>query len=281
MPLPWKLPTVGNQTSRAQTFRALGGGPGRGGQAVCPPRPGGLLHIPYTRGAGEFHHFAGKVQTRPTRLNRPICVRMASGVVERSLRGTMESKTGKWALVACLLMSHVATAGCASDTPERRQPRSVARRSAHFFEVECEFGITGCESQASERCGYAGYHVLGSYRTQEGAFGSPYYYMKAACGPAPAQAVAPAAAPVAPVLSAGPAPVPERREPGPDPAFEVECRFGISGCESQASERCGYVGYHVLGSYKTQGAFGTPYYYMKAACGPAPTSKPPSPPGAQ
>ena len=56
----------------------------------------------------------------------------------------------------------------------------------------------------------------------------------------------------------------------PPRPFEVECDFGITGCESQASESCGYAGFHVLGSYKTQAALGWPRYRMLAACGPPP-----------
>jgi hypothetical protein len=146
--------------------------------------------------------------------------------------------------------------------PDTKRVRRLSRRP---FDVDCAFGITGCESQASEYCGFTGFHVLGSYKTQ-GIFGSPYYHMRAACGPPPGGS--PAASPPQP-YSASP-PAPPRREPAPPGEFEVECRFGISGCESEASEKCGYPGYHVLGSYRTQGAFGTPYFYMKAACGPAP-----------
>jgi hypothetical protein len=65
----------------------------------------------------------------------------------------------------------------------------------------------------------------------------------------------------------GRSPVPTEQE-GPPGSFDVECRFGISGCENKASEQCGYAGYHVISSYKVSGAFGTPYWYMKAACGP-------------
>ena len=206
----------------------------------------------------------------------------------------MKSKVGKVVLVVCLSAFHIASYGCASDTPERRQPRSVpqssdsaggkvypqsTQESDPSFDVECSFGISGCESQASEACGYAGFHVIGSYRTQ-GAFGTPYFYMKAACGPAQAVAGPPVAANAAHVPSPAPSPAKDRRESGHGSAFDVECRFGISGCESQASEQCGYAGYHVLGSYQTQGAFGTPYFYMKAACGPAPNAKPPTSTGA-
>ena len=171
------------------------------------------------------------------------------------------------------LLALVLSCGHQSETTTAPR-RSLVHRA---FNVECSFGISGCESQASDRCGYAGFHVLGSYRTQ-GAFGTPYFYMKAACGSAPAGAVTPVAATQTPVLSPGPVPVPEQRESDPNSGFQVECRFGISGCESQASEQCGYAGYHVLGSYRTQGAFGTPYFYMKAACGLAPNAPPPNPP---
>ena len=151
-----------------------------------------------------------------------------------------------------------------ADSPE---PRSFYPSPPDAFDVECGFGITGCESEASERCGYAGFHVLGSYRTQ-GAFGIPYYYVKAACGQLPGLHAAPAEQPSPPRFGA-------RYQD----EFEVECRFGISGCESQVSERCGYAGYQVLGSYRAQGAFGMPYYYMKAACrapsGTKPSGHPP------
>jgi hypothetical protein len=180
-------------------------------------------------------------------------------------------------IIQLSLVSLVLSCGHQCETTTSAPRRS---RVHHSFNVECSFGISGCESLASDRCGYAGFHVLGSYRTQ-GAFGTPYFYMKAACGPAPVVADTPMAAPASPVLSPGPSPVSERRESGPYPVLEVECRFGISGCESQASKQCGYAGYHVLGSYRTQGAFGTPYFYMRAACGPAPNAPPPSPPDAR
>jgi len=79
-----------------------------------------------------------------------------------------------------------------------------------------------------------------------------------------------AAQEVAPPAPAPPVPSSEEaRGPSRNPEFDVEYRFGISGCESQASEACGYAGYHVISSRRTQGAFGTPYFHMKAACGPA------------
>jgi hypothetical protein len=202
----------------------------------------------------------------------------------------MEAKFRELVPVVCLVAIQLAYSGCASDTSDRRESRNVEfspdsssahetkgrRRPRGSFDVECNFGITGCESQASERCGHVGFHVIGSYRTQ-GAFGAPYYYMKAACGPAPGGASTSVPAPAPQASSTVPSPALERQGADRPGDFEVECRFGISGCESQASERCGYVGYHALSSYKTQGAFGTPYWYMKAACGPAPTTKPSSP----
>jgi hypothetical protein len=89
-------------------------------------------------------------------------------------------------LALCLVYS-----GCAFETPERREAgqnwpapdesASFSERTAlppGVFDVECRFGISGCEAQASERCGYAGFHVFGSYRTQS-VLGWPYYYMRA------------------------------------------------------------------------------------------------------
>jgi hypothetical protein len=56
-------------------------------------------------------------------------------------------------------------------------------------------------------------------------------------------------------------------EEGPPGSFDLECRFGISGCERQAASRC-HTGYHVIKTYKTGGFAGTPYWYMKAICKP-------------
>ena len=58
--------------------------------------------------------------------------------------------------------------------------------------------------------------------------------------------------------------IPSEQE-GPPGSFDLDCRFGISGCERQAASRCG-TGYRVLSTYRTTGAFGTPYWYMKAIC---------------
>jgi hypothetical protein len=56
-------------------------------------------------------------------------------------------------------------------------------------------------------------------------------------------------------------------EEGPPGSFDVDCRFGISGCERQAANRC-HTGYHVIKKYRAGGFFGTPYWYMKAICAP-------------
>jgi hypothetical protein len=185
-------------------------------------------------------------------------------------------------LALCLVHS-----GCAFETPERRETgqnwpasdesASLSERTAlppGVFDVECRFGISGCEAQASERCGYAGFHVLGSYRTQS-ALGWPYYYMRAACGPAQAGARVSQGAPRLQGEPSGASRDFDRGGRGVAPgAFQVECRFEISGCEREVWERCGPAGYHVLGSYKTRGAFGSPSFYMMAACGAAAKENP-------
>lgn len=60
-----------------------------------------------------------------------------------------------------------------------------------------------------------------------------------------------------------------REQDGPPGSFDVECRFGISGCENKAADRCGPAGYHVLNTTRSGGVAGTQYWYMRAACGPA------------
>ena len=91
-------------------------------------------------------------------------------------------------------------------------------------------------------------------------------------GPPPAP-VEPPSAPVQPVSSSK-----EDRAPSLSTEFDVECRFGISGCESQASDACGHAGFHIISSRRTQGALGTAHFYMKAACGPASATNVPNVP---
>ena len=184
-------------------------------------------------------------------------------------------------LVAPLALGLVHS-GCALDAPERREPKRdwpMSGETPYFpeplapptgiFEVECRSGISGCKAQAAELCGYAGFHVLESYRTKA-ARGKPRYHMRAECGAAPSAASAYPEAPRSPGGVSAPIRKWDRRERGAElGTLQVECRFEISGCEREVWERCGPAGYRVLGSYKTQGTFGAPYFYMIAVCGPA------------
>lgn len=185
-------------------------------------------------------------------------------------------------LAFCFVLS-----ACALDAPERRQPRrdwpppdGLERYPEQpvappgEFEVGCRFGISGCEAEAAARCGYAGFHVLGTYRTRS-ARGWPYFYMRAACGPVPWGITASQAAPNAQEEPAAPSrDLDQRGRALPPGAFEVSCRFETSGCEREAWERCGSVGYHVLGSYSTREAAGAPNFHLMAACGAAPKANP-------
>jgi hypothetical protein len=64
----------------------------------------------------------------------------------------------------------------------------------------------------------------------------------------------------------GPVPMtPEGRE-----IFDVDCNFGISRCEQKAAANCQPEDYHIVSFQRTTAAFGRPYYYAKAACGPGP-----------
>lgn len=186
------------------------------------------------------------------------------------------------ALAFCFVLS-----GCALEAPERRPPGPAwpppdAPESypeppvppPGEFEVGCHFGISGCEAEASARCGYAGFHVLGTYRTRT-ALGWPYFYMRAACGPAP---LAPTVSQAAPNAQTEPPPPPRdfdwRGRAFPPGAFEVSCRSDISECEREAGERCGHAGYHVLGSSRSPGPSGAPNFHLVAACGSAPKANP-------
>jgi TPR repeat protein len=190
-------------------------------------------------------------------------------------------------LLAAPLALCLAQSGCALDAPERRETRHdwpMPDEIVYFpeplgpptggFEVECRSGISGCKAQASELCGYAGFRVLGSYKTKA-ARGKPQYHLRAACERVPSGVSAYPEVPRSPGGRPATGRKWDRRERSAEPGtFQVECRFEISACEREVWERCGPAGYRVLGSYQTQGAFGAPYFYMMAACGPAAKANP-------
>jgi hypothetical protein len=113
------------------------------------------------------------------------------------------------ALATSILLA-VACGREGADVPAQPEPQ----------EATCRFSLSRCEAEANEECQYAGFTVLGSYRTNSMAV-VPYYHMKYVCGRHPANATAsaapPASPPVASVEAAWVAPV-APSEPAARPA---------------------------------------------------------------
>jgi hypothetical protein len=62
-----------------------------------------------------------------------------------------------------------------------------------------------------------------------------------------------------------------RRAPANEPpksgTFDLECRYDLSSCRSQAEEQCGSGGYHFVSQRKTVSFADIAYWYVKAVCG--------------